>query len=85
MKDGGSAFPVLDAYSDGNGGSRLECRYFGMTPRDYFAGQALVGLVTNWADYPDITLEAAAKQAYGLADAMIAQREKEGASDVSNG
>ena len=48
----------------------------GMTLRDYFAAkamQALVGHEDIW-DQPD---NAIAKSAYALADAMLAQREKQ--------
>jgi hypothetical protein len=41
MKDGGSAFPVLDDYTDPYNGHTLQCREFGMSLRDYFAGQAI--------------------------------------------
>lgn len=47
----------------------------GMTLRDYFASQALTGLLANsasplaaWSDY--------AKDAYALADVMLTEREK---------
>ena len=47
----------------------------GMTLRDYFAGQALVGIITHpygsagqWTD--------AAEQAYAAADAMLEAREQ---------
>lgn len=39
--DGGSAFPSPADYEGGTGGSQ------GMTLRDYFAGQALQGLLAN--------------------------------------
>lgn len=42
--------------------------------RDYFAGQALAGLVGDY-DYQN-DHEGAAKDAYAYADAMIAEREK---------
>ena len=46
----------------------------GMTLRDYFAGQALVGM----ADYyiAEAEAEMYARRAYLLADAMLAEREK---------
>jgi hypothetical protein len=65
MKDGGSVFPFWDNSGSGSGG---------LTVRDYFAGQALVGLARN-AGGVDAVKERAAK-AYAYADAMLAEREK---------
>ena len=74
MKDGRSAFPVLDTTQNGNIGS-LACLDSGMTLRDYFAGQALVGIITS--DCSDkMAAEPRAKLAYRIADAMLAEREK---------
>jgi hypothetical protein len=39
IKDGGPAFPNL--------GYNKEANYNGMTLRDYFAGQAIVGMLSN--------------------------------------
>ena len=51
MKDGGAAFPYEET-PDG--------RFWnGMTLRDYFAGQALVGIMTSAAINPKQFLEAA--------------------------
>ena len=66
IKDGGAAFP-----RSGNDDCTSE---FGMTLRDYFAGQALVGMLSegrsnsnakNWMP----------EEAYEIADAMLAARE----------
>ena len=66
MSDGGQAFPAIDLVCDGLGtGSK------GMTLRDWFAGQALAGLRVN--DYEKF--ENAARHAYEIADAMLAERE----------
>lgn len=58
-----------------------------MSLRDYFAAQALAGIyASRWfTDHADTELSsnrqsAAALKAYQAADAMIAQREKDGAS-----
>ena len=65
--DGGPAFPGTDAkgfVSDG------------MSLRDYFAGQALAGQLSN----PDLCggeSEYIAKWAYRYADAMLEERQKE--------
>jgi hypothetical protein len=61
--DGGSAFP--------SHGSMGEVEHRGMSLRDWFAGQALVGLLANVEDGPIV------KQAYIFADAMLAERAKQ--------
>ena len=75
--DGGPAFPV--GYDDDGG----------MSLRDYFAGQALAGLMSSAEpDQPDQpeTLQAHedrrlyAEAAYRVADAMLEAREQEGGS-----
>lgn len=43
----------------------------GMTLRDYFAGQALEGMI---ADHTNLCLPLLAKQAYDIADAMLEAR-----------
>ena len=64
-----------------NGGFAFPCnREDGMTLRDWFAGQALAGLMTAKARY---YLDAGngaspARDAYKLADAMLAARREEG-------
>ncbi len=47
--------------------------YDGMSLRDWFAGRALIGLASSreWERYTDV-----AAHAYGLADAMLAERAK---------
>ena len=66
INDGGPAFPHNDA-----------CNYPGMSLRDYFAGQALVGILANpeSANCAD-TFNTYAKEAMQYADAMIVAREK---------
>jgi hypothetical protein len=62
-KDSGEpAFPVstVDGFTQ-----------HGMTLRDWFAGQALVGIVNR-----SIRTEQAAESAYRYADAMLAERQK---------
>ena len=79
--DGGFAFPVADA---GPPTSR------GMTLRDWFAGQALNGLLAQHGRtgpasqqaYTSPEDVAASQQAYNAADAMLEAREK-GKSEVT--
>ena len=68
-KDGGPAFPygtknVTERFSEG------------MSLRDYFAGQALAGLLTQ---IPGDSRRIAVGLAYRLADEMLAERERNGA------
>ena len=65
-KDGGPAFPygtknVTERFSEG------------MSLRDYFAGQALAGLL---AHLPGDSRRVAVGWAYRLADAMLVERER---------
>ena len=76
IKDGGSAFPY-ESTPDGR-------FYSGMTLRDYFAGQALAGSISASENNGFINVQQAGKfaaEAYLVADAMIAEREKE---DIDN-
>jgi hypothetical protein len=77
LKDGGPAFPGIEAAIDGvmiGGG--------GMTLRDWFAGQALAEILpardecgrTAYSDGPDV--ETIAADAYTMADAMLKARAK---------
>lgn len=74
--NGGPAFPRL-----GEGFGNPKYDEPGMTLRDWFAGQALVGLIRPevcWTDGVPAQLRLA-KDAYQFADAMLAERDKEGA------
>ena len=77
-RDGGPAFPAkVHTMTDGDGVPHFE-RMAGMSLRDYFAGQALIGLASGtFADAAHVEAELA----YELADAMLAAREK-GATHV---
>jgi hypothetical protein len=70
---GGPAYPSQALGADG-APARMLCE--GMTLRDYFAGQALVGILAGnvWNEYaiPDCP-EA---EAYRMADAMLQERDK---------
>ena len=74
INDGGPAFP-MGYHPDGNSAD-----HFGMTLRDWFAGQALQGWLASFGPdqvHPVATdiENSVAKQAYQMADAMIAARE----------
>lgn len=58
------AFPIPSGLDDG------------MTLRDYFAAQALAGIVTGFAGDADHHAEHLAQMAYAVADAMMEKREK---------
>lgn len=74
---GGSAFPTPDIYHpDG----QVQYGELGMTLRDYFAAKALQGMITTAASPALLGMNGAepliAQAAYKLADAMIAERNK---------
>lgn len=67
--DGGPAFPV----------TRLDIPEMeGMSLRDWFAGMALQGMITNNTEVPELARkapeQAAAIVAYNFADAMLRER-----------
>ena len=71
MKDGGPAFPIVN--DDG-------VRDTGMSLRDYFAAQAMNGVLER-ASYDDRQAgeslpQVFARRCYELADAMLAEKEK---------
>jgi len=71
MKDnGGPAFPVVETHAVH--GSRID---FGMTLRDYFAGHALAGLLSD-ETIERVTPDGYASSAYDYAQAMIEERIK---------
>lgn len=85
IEDGGPAFPGTPATQVPHpDGSDRKCVIFGesgMSLRDWFAGQALAGLLAcpsaNFQNH--CTVESAARNSFRFADAMLAER-KAGAS-----
>ena len=71
------AFPIIDSKSVN---SEYQCNDAGMTLRDYFAGQWLMGRAATrvrlplLVDEPTIAREFA-KEAYQIADAMMEERD----------
>lgn len=70
INDGGPAFPTDNERQSGPS----TYHYAGMTLRDWFAGQALTGLVFH-NDFGTVSDSDIAKGAYSYADAMLKQRE----------
>lgn len=68
-KDGGPAFPNQ---SDSSGYGRAP----GLSLRDYFAGQALMGLIAYNRREDDTEPEHFASRSYALADAMLKERDR---------
>lgn len=72
--DGGSAFPLLRAW-DRDQREYADCfTAEGMSLRDYFAGQALCGVVGSSQFEPKTSDETLARVCYKWADAMLAAR-----------
>lgn len=79
MNDGGSAFPRNGfTYMDSHGLTRVHDNSEGMSLRDWFAGQALIGLLAN--HHSDGDYDTTPISAYRMADAMLAERKKGGAA-----
>lgn len=73
INDGGPAFPGEQGYDPEDGWNKTWGA--GMSLRDYFAGQALAGLIADREWYDTETASTIAMRAYELADAMLAARE----------
>lgn len=71
LRYGGPAFPANDG---GSGPTGEQVRYRGMSMRDWFAGQALAGMMAACA-VDGAHWKAFAQDAYAAADAMLAVRE----------
>jgi hypothetical protein len=82
--DGGPAFPferIVQTINEGLMPARERQIFFGMSLRDWFAGQALAAALPNAKIVDGASMsvwgpEEHAANAYRLADAMIAEREK---------
>jgi len=81
MKDdrtGGPVFPTDVAVGSGN--DRHSEHAEGMSLHDWYAGMALMGLIISIPRMPNGDM---ARQAHGLADAMISERECNGVKEDS--
>lgn len=76
--DGGPVFPT-DAiqHTDEDGCiTEIDEGSHGMTLRDWYAGQALAGILAGWHDDAKWNEHRIAVVAYEFADAMVAERNK---------
>lgn len=48
----------------------------GMTLRDYFAGQVIVGIISNQDNNGQFSLRESARVAYEIAEALLTERQK---------
>ncbi|AZO29321.1 hypothetical protein [Mesorhizobium sp. M1B.F.Ca.ET.045.04.1.1] len=71
--DGGQAFPRTGGEVPGPNSPEWVQPQEGMSLRDWFAGQALFGLLAHGYD---LTWSGHAERAYIAADAMLAERQK---------
>jgi hypothetical protein len=70
-------FKEYEIRTDNVGGTSPLFMGAGMTLRDYFAAQALVGAMAHYAGSPqEISGEYISKMCYGHADAMLKERAK---------
>ena len=77
--DGGPAYPYVQM-SEATGQPINGCFSPGMTLRDWFAGQALAGMIAWGGRYAKGMEGKGAEECYKQADAMLTEREKGGAA-----
>lgn len=75
IDNGGPVMPVVLEKAAQDGGY-IRIPWPGMSLRDWFAGQALIGLVAGRV-VGDLTIEGEAVDAYRYADAMLAARKEQ--------
>jgi hypothetical protein len=81
IKDGGWAFPQQSVWVGDAGDEAFVSAFPGMSLRDWFAGQALAGQMASEGYAVGLRgPKTSAARAYEFADAMIAERDKGGAS-----
>lgn len=80
LKDGGPAFPVSTLLNEeeneyGHQDSGCTWQFGGMTLKDYFAAQAMQGLLAYYGN-PSHRYDELAMSAYTFAEAMLDERDK---------
>ena len=83
VDDGGQAYPRNYAYVNPESGRSELMAFPGMTKREYFAGQALVGYRAHPADVPDKQIPWVAEYCVKIADALIAELKKQEAGKMN--
>lgn len=84
MNNGGPAFPIVVEGGE-NSGLHSEL-FYGMSLRDWFAGQALIGILGARNGFlVDVGTTNAPGWAYDVADAMLAARERQPVEDEYTG
>ena len=68
-----SAFPHKGTLSTEDGVINIPTRSTGMSLRDYFAGQVMIGLLSA---KKDVGIQALAEESYRIANFMLEEREK---------
>ncbi len=76
INDGGAAFPCVNYTRPDGPGVSIMTITGGMTLRDWFAGQALTGMLANDGGNGGLEERQWAEAAYAQADAMLAEREE---------
>ncbi len=75
-KDGGPAFPQTTVVDPTGSWVTVERGAVGLSLRDWFAGQAITGILADNEEYGP-TVQEAAETAYKIADAMLKARTRE--------
>jgi hypothetical protein len=75
INDGGKAFPKTGSYHPDGSADYDSYNEDGMLLRDYFAAKAMQGICAH-PDNCGLQICEIALRAYGMADAMLAEREK---------
>lgn len=75
---GGPAYPEIEKVWNSAHASYHEQYNSGMTLRDYFAGQALLGAINNRKDFKgkELGFDGFARYSYLMADAILKERDK---------
>lgn len=86
MSNNEPAFPIVEDVEH-DSGYHTVCTHKGLTMRDWFAGQALAGILANvqaMRAVPPLTHAERADAAYQAADAMLRAREERQPAPATN-